>query len=89
MYQEYLVGETLIPARFVPRLNCDHEHCDMCWRKISCYDGDIHHAYQARGGKSWICEKCYQQYKNEYKWHIGEEPDETAPGPTPGRPDAS
>lgn len=38
----------------------DHEHCALCWQRISAYAGD-----QATGYSSddeWICEACYERY---------------------------
>ena len=38
----------------------DHEHCFLCWRKISPGEDDNDAGYS--DGQEWLCEDCYQAY---------------------------
>ena len=38
----------------------DHEHCELCMRKISEYPKDQHEGYT--DGKNWLCINCYLTY---------------------------
>jgi hypothetical protein len=38
----------------------DHEHCELCWEKISSYEGDQEEGYT--NGKEWLCVACYDKY---------------------------
>jgi hypothetical protein len=50
-------GETLVPAGW------DHEHCALCWQKITDLD-DVADAerFGYTDGEEWLCERCYQTY---------------------------
>jgi hypothetical protein len=38
----------------------DHEHCALCWQRISALEGDEPTGYSSEG--EWICGTCYQRY---------------------------
>jgi len=38
----------------------DHEHCSLCWKKISLIEGYEQMAYT--DGKDWLCSECYEKY---------------------------
>lgn len=38
----------------------DHEHCALCWQKISKYPGDQQEGYF--DGEDWLCIDCYNKY---------------------------
>jgi hypothetical protein len=38
----------------------DHEHCTLCWQKISLRSGDCQSGYT--DGKSWLCTECYEKF---------------------------
>ena len=38
----------------------DHEHCSLCWRKISLFPGDGPAGYTE--GEEWLCRPCYTAY---------------------------
>jgi hypothetical protein len=46
-------------ARLEPN-SWDHEHCKLCWTKISESEGEQHDGYS--DGKEWICVECYDKY---------------------------
>jgi hypothetical protein len=73
----YLMGKTLYYIRYRNfSEEWDHEHCDFCWAKFSEYDGDLHEGYctepeNARGA-CWICPECYNDFKERFKWRLGQ-----------------
>jgi len=38
----------------------DHEHCALCWVKISAAESDAHEAYS--DGIEWLCDRCYKRF---------------------------
>jgi hypothetical protein len=38
----------------------DHEHCELCWAKISEVEGSQPEGYT--DGKEWLCVNCYDTY---------------------------
>jgi hypothetical protein len=38
----------------------DHEHCELCWQKISEYPSDQPEGYT--DGYYWLCLECYHKY---------------------------
>ncbi len=38
----------------------DHEHCSLCWQRISTAEGDQHEGFT--DGKNWLCETCHLSY---------------------------
>jgi hypothetical protein len=38
----------------------DHEHCSLCWQKISENSGDLQEGY--RSEDDWLCEECFKKY---------------------------
>ena len=73
MFMPYLQDLLLSYTTVTADENNDHEHCDVCWNKISGYPNDIHQAYSAKQGQIWICPECYKQFKNVYHWKLREE----------------
>ena len=66
------MGKTLRIARFEPtNVQWDHEHCVFCWEKItSCACGGSV-AYVTQDGKWWICEDCYNDFKDMFLMECG------------------
>ena len=50
MYLPYLDRLEFSKTMFKADESNDHEHCDMCWSKISEYPEDLHEAYSAKQG---------------------------------------
>ena len=38
----------------------DHEHCELCWSKISALSGDSADGYT--DGNKWLCISCYSTF---------------------------
>ncbi|WP_195282745.1 hypothetical protein [Harryflintia acetispora] len=84
--EEYLKGQTLIRKKFKsslpknstlvddPQSYNDHEHCDFCFAKIvedsDKDNGEFSEGYCTLDGNTWICENCYNDFKNEFNWKV-------------------
>jgi hypothetical protein len=49
------------PDAILDKRAWDHEHCTLCFAKISEYDADINVAYSDTD-KEWLCPDCYDTY---------------------------
>lgn len=51
-----------------------HEHCIFCWHKFmkhSEYQKNCsNHGYCTIDEKYWICDNCYNDFKNLFKWKL-------------------
>jgi hypothetical protein len=50
-------GEAATPGLEV---GWDHEHCALCWRKLSAYPEHEHEGFT--DGEEWICGECFERY---------------------------
>jgi hypothetical protein len=55
-----LEGEEIPPGGFVVPGGWDHEHCRLCWERISDIEAGKNFGYT--DGKDWLCESCYEKY---------------------------
>ena len=46
----------------------DHCHCVFCWDKFSDREGDLHDGYCTKDGKYWLCEECYRDFKQMFRF---------------------
>ena len=46
----------------------DHRHCEVCWATISQCSEDLHFGYYENDSRSWICEDCYDNFRELFKW---------------------
>ena len=70
MYSSYLDGLEFSKTLFKADESNDHEHCNICWSKISEYPEDIHEAYSAKQGMVWICPECFEKNRDLYHWKL-------------------
>ena len=69
--EKYLMGVKLIYRDYFPfRDGWDHDHCEFCWAKFSLIEGDLHRGYSTEDGYRWICEDCFRDFKDEFKWKV-------------------
>ena len=48
-----------------PHPKWGHEHCRICWERLSEYEGEQHIGYvrlDEKGQEDWLCGKCYEEY---------------------------
>ncbi|HLH55264.1 MAG TPA: hypothetical protein VKY92_16795 [Verrucomicrobiae bacterium] len=54
------LGEAVSPETSVTPGGWDHEHCSLCWQKISQLPGDKGCGYT--DGRDWVCRPCYERF---------------------------
>ena len=67
---DYLFEKVIQKKQYSFSSENDHEHCEFCWNKISIYPEDLHFGYYEPDSKSWICEDCFNDFKDLFKWSI-------------------
>jgi hypothetical protein len=75
----YLRGVTLVRRRYRRyRKNpeWDHDHCEFCWAKfmIEDYPGVLHEGYATLDDYRWICDRCFDDFKELFDWKLAAEP---------------
>ena len=51
-----------------------HNHCEVCWARISKYQCDLQRGYFEPESGSWICPECFDELASLFGWEI-EQPD--------------
>jgi len=69
---DHLHHVTLLKRPYIPETKGDHDHCEVCWDRFSEYEGDQHEGYFEPIRKSWICSKCYREFKDLFGWTVPE-----------------
>ena len=62
--KQYLLHAKIKLQKFISTKKWDHAHCVFCWEKF--LDGDS--GYATQDGKSWVCKKCYLDFKEDFFW---------------------
>jgi hypothetical protein len=69
--ERYLMDVQLHKATWkTPSPKWDHDHCEFCFAKFSEQDGDLHEGYSTEGGKNWVCEQCFQDFKEMFRFVV-------------------
>jgi len=68
--ENYLKGQTLVKTTFKETQDSDHTHCAFCWEKFSNSADTTHIGYRVIDGSWWICEKCFEDFKEQFDWVI-------------------
>ena len=68
-----LYKATLIKAKFRKTGSNDHEHCEFCWEKFGEENGALHIGYCTCDRYRWICEQCYNDFKELFNWELVDE----------------
>ena len=68
--QDYLYGKKLKCYDILDFPNIDHEHCEFCWGKISKHEESFRKAYADEKLFCWICQKCFDDFKELFKWEV-------------------
>ena len=64
----YLNKKKLIKGSFKPyRKGWEHEHCTFCSEKI---DNAVEFAYSTEDRYHWICQECFNDFKELFKWEV-------------------
>ena len=71
--EKYLMNAQLRKQPYVaPSPQWDHDHCEFCWAKfMEGEHGDVlHEGYCTKDEKCWICEQCYQDFKEMFRFAV-------------------
>jgi len=71
--EKYLMNDKLRKQTYaVPSLTWNHDHCEFCWATFSEQGEDLHEGYCSLDKKNWICEQCFQDFKDLFKFTLAE-----------------
>ena len=70
--EKYLLGVALCLKKYSDRKSStDHDHCEFCTEKFSdSIPNCLTQGYTTSNDYHWICEKCYNDFKEHFKWVI-------------------
>lgn len=69
--EKYLKGAKLIARDYNPyKPGWDHDHCAFCGETFSTHEGDIKQGYSTIDSYYWICNQCFDDFKDEFEWQI-------------------
>jgi hypothetical protein len=76
--EKYLQGVTLVHRQYrrCPKnTNWDHDHCEFCGVKFMVEDFPevLHQGYATEDDYRWICEPCFADFREMFKWQVIEE----------------
>ena len=76
--ERYLYGQVLVRRayrQYATNPNWDHDHCQFCSAKFMLGDDPetLKSGYATTDDYRWICEACYQDFKEMFSWrHLSE-----------------
>ena len=69
----YLFGVELIKTDFKKSETNDHEHCEFCFDKFAETDECLKSGYATVDRYHWICDECFSDFKEIFKWSLVDE----------------
>jgi len=67
--EEYLLGVRLTHKAYTPyRPGWEHDHCEFCGNKFSLREGDLKRGYATDDNYRWVCEPCFEDFREEFRW---------------------
>ncbi len=48
----------------------DHDHCEFCGKTFSDYDNNLHEGYVTADNYHWICDICFNDFKDKFQWRV-------------------
>ena len=74
--ENFLMGVTLMRKKYAERstdTDTGHDHCEFCWATFSdTIPGSLTEGYTTPNDYHWICDNCYLDFKERFKWVITE-----------------
>ena len=68
---KYLFEKKLLHTHYTPfREGWEHDHCEFCSETI---EQSADFAYCTTDKYHWICEECFNDFKEIFKWTVVEE----------------
>ena len=75
--ESYLSGVWLTKKKYSKyRDGWEHDHCELCNATISELENDLNEGYATDDDYRWICETCYQDFKERFQWKLRNTADE-------------
>lgn len=69
--QEYLMKAKLNKSEYKKQSDkWDHDHCAFCWDKFSENKEDLTQGYCTADQKYWICEECFNDFKEMFGFEL-------------------
>jgi hypothetical protein len=76
---DFLQGVRLIHSKWLTlKETWDHDHCKFCWETLDASTEAL--AYCTEDYYYWICEECYQDFKDAFEWVLVDKPADEAEG---------
>lgn len=69
----YLMNKRIKYIKYVPYGVQSHRHCEFCFDKFSNHTNDLHQGYYEPTSNSWICEECFEDFKDMFHWIVEED----------------
>ena len=68
--EKYLYAAILQYKNYGDRITLtDHDHCEFCFKKFSnLIPGSLLQGYTTLDNYRWICEDCYADFNDYFKW---------------------
>lgn len=71
--KRYLDKVKIIKSNILEFPEKDHEHCCFCWAKFGKSFDMLKEGYCTIDHNHWICEICYNDFKDMFRWKVEEE----------------
>jgi hypothetical protein len=69
--EQFLKGASLIKQKYNKyREDWEHDHCEFCGEKFSEKPEDLYMGYSTADSYHWICEDCYNEFREIFQWVI-------------------
>lgn len=71
--EKILHGVRLFWTKYTQRSETwDHDHCEFCGAKFMvAHEPDVlHEGYSTEDRYHWICENCYEDFKERFQWEV-------------------
>lgn len=66
--EDYLMNAVFVKTKFSEKEKREHEHCSFCWEKFN--KTDLNEGFCSIDGKYWVCETCFYDFKERFKFEL-------------------
>lgn len=63
----YLDNVSLVWATYPGGGTWEHDHCEFCMAK---FPHEVKAGYRTTDSRHWICETCFEDFKDEFHWKV-------------------
>jgi hypothetical protein len=67
---KYLMNAQMVFSKYESSSCWDHDHCAFCFAKFSDSDKSLHYGYYTSDRNHWICENCFSDFKDMFRWQV-------------------